>query len=153
MIDGPPVETTAVDHVDHHPGDAGWVRVLERAREFAGWTARRVDLECADRYQAYAEEVRARHVEYFARRPAQKSDTHSFLARTRESAFPDGWEHLAGAIGEQAWHRHHLSAGSSQVLAIALLAAATSAEPSLGWLPGSPCAGRPLTLFEVELAA
>jgi hypothetical protein len=153
VIDGRPVETTAVDRVDDRPDNADRIRVLARAREFEGWTSRRIDFECADRYQAYGEEVRAGHIEYFARRPARRSDTHLFLARTREAAFPDGWEHLAGAIGEQAWHRHHLSAGSSQVLAIALLAAATSAERSLKWLPLSPCAGRALTLFEVELAA
>jgi hypothetical protein len=82
------------------------------------------------------------------------------VARTRQAAFPDGLEHLAGAIAARAWHRHHLSAGSSQVLAIALLAAASRADASLQWLPGerrsrhpdARCLRGPLALFEVELA-
>jgi hypothetical protein len=75
-----------------------------------------------------------------------------FVARNREGAFPDDWDHLAGALAARVWHRHHLSAGSSQVLAIALLASATRADPLLGRLSDARCLQRPLTLFEVELA-
>jgi Restriction Endonuclease associating with ARP len=118
----------------------------------ADWTADRIDAECREAYAAYFDQVRRRHVAYFAARPEQRSETWAFVARTRQAAFPDGWEHLAGAIAARAWHRHHLSAGSSQVLAIALLAAASRADSSLQWLPGERRSRHPHALFEVELA-
>ena len=59
---------------------------------------------------------------------------------------------ISRSLPPNLWHRHHLSGGSSQLLAIALLAAATRADPSLRWLFGDTGLTRPLTLFEVELA-
>ena len=61
-------------------------------------------------------------------------------------------EHLAEALAPRAWHRDHCSASSSQVLAIALLAAATCADSTLSWVPGESRFRNPITLFEVELA-
>jgi Restriction Endonuclease associating with ARP len=128
------------------------VRTEPAGLSLADWTTERIDAECINAYDAYLAQVRLRHVAYFAARPEQRSATRAFAARTRQAAFPDGWEHLAGALAAQAWHRHHLSAGSSQVLAIALLASAARADPSLRWLSGARRFRRALTLFEVELA-
>lgn len=116
------------------------------------WKSGQIDAECVDAYASYIGQIRDGHTAYFAARPDRRSRTQPFAARTREAAFPDRWECLAATLPEPAWHRHHLSAGSSQVLAIALLASATRAEPSLQWLPGDSRFLRPLSLFEVELA-
>lgn len=128
------------------------VRNSGSATSLAGWTEHQIDLECKAGYDAFLIQTRARHIEYFAARPERRSETRAFLARSREAAFPDGWGNLADSIAPDVWHRHHLSAGSSQVLAIALLAAATRADSSLRWIPGEPRLRRPLTLFEVEIA-
>jgi hypothetical protein len=118
----------------------------------ADWATNRIDAECEKAYDAYLDCVRRGHIAYFAARPERKSGTRLVVARSRQAAFPDGWGHLAAALGDRAWHRHHLSARSSQTLAIALLAAASCADPSLRWLPGDRRLRQPLPLFEVELA-
>ena len=117
-----------------------------------GWTAERIEAECASAHTTYANELRARHIDYFASHPERRSRTMVFASRTRRAAFPDEWGHLAGALPARAWHRHHLSGASSQVLALALLASAIQADPSLQWLPGDWTFRSVLSLFEVELA-
>jgi hypothetical protein len=119
----------------------------------ADWTGERIDAECEAAYEGYFSDVRRRHIAYFAQMPERRSDRHPFAARSREAALPEGWEHLARVLPFRAWHRHHLSGGSSQMLAVALLAAAVDADRSLRWMPGGRRLGRPLTLFEVELAS
>lgn len=143
---------TPID-LDADPRNANWLRIVGRAREFGRWSRERIDAECEAPYDEYLGAVRRRHIAYFAERPDQRSATHSFAAAEREFAFPDDWRRLSGVLPEHAWHRHHLSGGSSQTLAITLLSAAQSADPSLSWLPGSETLGSPAaTLFEVELA-
>jgi hypothetical protein len=115
------------------------------------WTAERIDAECGTTYDSYFADVRRRHIAYFAERPERRSDRYPFAARSREAALPAGWEHLANALPPQAWHRHHLSGASSQMLTLALLVAATRVDPSLEWMGARPFQ-RPLPLFEVELA-
>lgn len=117
-----------------------------------GWTADQIDAECEDAYDSYFDRIRRGHIAYFASRPDERSDTRAFVARNREAALPDGWGHLADALPQRAWHRHHLSAGSSQVLAITLLSSATRADPSFQWLPGYRYVRHSFALFEVELA-
>jgi hypothetical protein len=117
------------------------------------WTSHSIHAECGSAYRAYLRNVRERHIEYFAKRPDRRSEKHPFAARDLEAAFPDEWRHLANALPRGAWHRHCLSGGSSQVLAIALLAAATSADPSLRWLR-RPYDNRAVaTFFEVVLTS
>lgn len=116
------------------------------------WTAERIDAECDAAYESYFADIRQRHIAYFAERPELRSDTHPFAAKSREAALPDGWEHLARALPANAWHRHHLSGGSSQMLALVLLAAAARADASLDWIAGNLHLRAPLGLFEVELA-
>jgi hypothetical protein len=117
----------------------------------AGWTADRIDAECQGAYQAYVDGVRQRHISYFAARPEQRSETRAFVAHGRPAAFPDGWEDLAGVLPAGAWHRHHLSAVSSQVLAVALLASASRVDPSLAWLSGGRPFRRPLEAGKLEV--
>jgi hypothetical protein len=129
------------------------MKVVGRARKFSQWSAKRIDDECRTAYAAYLAAVRDRHVAYYEERPAERSKSHPFAASERRFVFPPGFGHLAGAIAERSWHRHHLSGGSSQVLAIALLAAATRADPTLSWLPRRVSLGdSAVGLFEVELA-
>ena len=118
------------------------------------WSAAAIEEECAVAYQAYKREVNRRHLAYFRSRPEARDSERPWAATTRIAAFPDGGAELAGVLPERLWHRFHLFGGSSQVLAIALLAAAVKADPSLSWLPGADTLGaRPAGLFEVELAA
>jgi hypothetical protein len=117
----------------------------------ADWTAERIDAECEAAYDSYFADVRRRHIAYFAERPERRSDRHPFAATSRESALPEGWEYLTNVLPPQAWHRHHLSGASSQMLTLALLVAAIRADPSLQWI-GARQFQRPLALFEVELA-
>jgi hypothetical protein len=140
-------------NIDADPRNADWIQVMTRARKFAGWTKRGVDAECAKGYRAYTAEVRERHKRYFNAHPERLGGENDFGALDRAAALPLGSEHLANALPAQAWHRHHLSGPSSQVVAIALLAAAESADPSRCWLPHADTCGEPSTsLFELEVA-
>jgi hypothetical protein len=140
-------------NLDENSRNADWIKVVGRAREFARWSGEAIDAECRAAYRSYHAEVRNRHIEYYAARSDQRSETHAFAASSRPFAVAPGWEYLSDALAERTWHVHHLSGGSSQVLAIVLLAAATKADPALSWLPGHETIGpEPLTLFEVELA-
>jgi hypothetical protein len=121
------------------------------------WTHEEIRDECRSPYREYHRRRRDRHVAYYETRPEQRSQTHPFAASEASHAFPPGWEHLADAPGF-GWHRHHLSGGSSQVLALSLLQPAVATEPSLSWLwpEGGPlpALGQPINQrFEVELDA
>lgn len=113
------------------------------------WTARTVADTCRPRYRAYHADVRRRHIEHFAKRPKQRSPTHAFAAATLEDALPDGWERLAPLIPAASLHRHHLSGGSSQTLALGLLGPAVIYGKGLEWLfePNGPFTtiGQPVT--------
>ena len=140
-------------YLDAKPRNADWIKVVGRGRAFAAWTRAAIDEECRAAYGDYAKAVRARHIAFFAARPELRSSQHPFAAVDRVAAFPPGWSHLAGVIPEGEWHRHHLSGGSSQVLAVALLGAAVHDDPTLAWVPGRNSLGeRVAPLFEVELA-
>jgi hypothetical protein len=126
---------------------------LSHAREFVRWTAAAIDEECADSYAVYKRDVNRRHLAYFKGRPEARNADQPWAASARRFVFPEGWDHLADLLPEGLWHRFHLFGGSSQTLAIGLLAAATEADPTLDWLPGADRLGTPrASLFEVELA-
>jgi hypothetical protein len=126
---------------------------MGRSRSFARWTPESIDAECKAAHESYADDLRRRHLDYFAARPSQRSMKHLFAAATRPDCFPEGWSRLADALPETAWHRHHLSGGSSQTLAVALLSAGRRADPTLSWLPGAEALGRDhVSLFEAVLA-
>ena len=116
------------------------------------WTATAIDQQCASTYLAYKRELNARHLAHFRARPEARDPLRPWAAATRGAAFPKGWARLADLLPERLWHRFHLFGGSSQILAIALLGAATEADPSLSWLPGAESLGAARGgLFEVEL--
>lgn len=69
---------------------------------------------------------------YFAERPEEKGE-HAYKAKSLRLALPPGFEGLELEISESARHPAYLSGGSSQVLALALLGAACSMNPSLDW--------------------
>ena len=75
--------------------------------------------ECRLGYRSFVNELRARHVAFFAKRRQAVSEAHEYAARDLESALPEGWGgRLAKLLPEHARHRHHLSGASSQTLAI-----------------------------------
>src|SRR5688572_30766304 len=93
------------------------------------WTHEQIESECRRPYRAYHKALRARHIAYYAARPVQRSDSEKrpFEAATLADAFPPGYGQLAHA--DIGWHTHARSAGSSQVLLLALLAPAIEADP------------------------
>jgi restriction endonuclease-like protein len=95
----------------------------------------RIDAACSGAYRRYHAAVRERHVAWFEERSGHRDLVRNWVARERWQAFPEGWEHLADALPEDAWHRWHLAGGSSQVLALSLLSAAMDADPAYGWMP------------------
>jgi hypothetical protein len=128
--------------------------MLSSAREFSRWTAAAIDEQCADSYLAYKRQLHRRHLAYFEARPRMRSSEQPWAASARRFVFAGGWEHLADLLPDERWHEFHLFGGSSQTLAIGLLAAATETDPTLDWLPGAHTLGSPAAaLFEVELAA
>lgn len=121
------------------------------------WAHELIEDECRTPYRAYHRELRARHIAYYASRPEQRSlnEKRPFEARKLADAFPPGYEHLA-TRRDIAWHTHAKSAGSSQVLLLALLQPVIEAEPSLKWLWQTSGALAPVgtvesTRFEVTL--
>jgi hypothetical protein len=100
----------------------------------AGWSAEAIDAECAAAYRVYHEGVRQRHLEYFRLNPGLRHSKTAFAADTFEAALPRGWERLAPLIPAATRHRHHLSGGSSQTLALGLLGPAAMYGKSLQWL-------------------
>jgi len=126
----------------------------QAASEFERWTKPRIDHACAPAYRRYSGELRLLHSAYYHARPEQRSATHPFAAARREFCFLPAHGRLADALTEPDWHRHHLSGASSQTLALALLAPASEADRSFGWLPAGDRIAYPAhSLFEVRLSA
>jgi hypothetical protein len=103
----------------------------------AVWSPERITAECAPAYRAYHRELRARHVAWSAAGVGRRNQTHAFVAPSWDAALPHGWgARLGPLVAEEARHRHHLSAGSSQALALALLGPAAQRDDGLPWLAG-----------------
>jgi hypothetical protein len=98
-----------------------------------GWTRDAIEAECASAWRRYDRRLADRYTHYFDANPELRGDQR-FSARDLSAALPVGWEELAGAIPEGAWHRQHLSGKSSQTLAVGLLGVAAQRDPSLAWL-------------------
>jgi hypothetical protein len=116
----------------------------------ARWSAGRIDAECAQAYRAYHRDLRDRHIKHFADTPKRRDARRPFVAASFDDALPVGWgTRLARLIKPDALHRHYLSGGSSQTLALGLLGPAVLHPSSLQWLfePGGPfpSVGVPLT--------
>jgi hypothetical protein len=131
-----------VQNIDADPRNADWLRVLERAREFGGWTHEQIVAECEPSYEAYAETLRKRH----RRWPNSPQSA-------RHEVFPEHLSWLTTLLPPELWHDAWWAAKSSQTLALTLLAAACRSRPTLSWLPFADQLGRQrVGLFEVELA-
>jgi hypothetical protein len=120
-----------------------WLAEMNSDRPPAGksphwWSPKAIDKVCRKRHRQYKRALEQRYTSYFVDRPKLAS-SHSFMARDLASALPSGRTQLAGVMPPGSWHRYHLSGGSSQVLAVALLGSAIEADPSLTWLCEALC--------------
>jgi hypothetical protein len=101
--------------------------------EFAArWAPRAITDACKNAHSTYKRDLEQAYAGYFERCPELAGD-HPRTARDLPSALPAGWDCLANLIPASQRHRHHLSGGSSQVLAVALLGSAAKVDPSLEW--------------------
>lgn len=105
-------------------------------KDLANWTSAEIAAQCRAAYNAYKRGRNEHYTEYFAHHPELRGD-HPLRARDLAAALPPGHADLADLIAPGDLHREHLSANSSQILALALLGAAIRSEPSLTWLFGA----------------
>jgi hypothetical protein len=109
--------------------------VDELPAEFcARWTPRAIKKACEETHGRYKRGLEKAYTEYFIANPDLATE-HPYKARDLPCALPPGWASLGGLIKPAQRHRHHLSGGSSQILALALLGSAAASDPSLAWLP------------------
>jgi hypothetical protein len=123
------------------------------------WTKSDIDAECAGAYGAFTQRRTEAYKAYFLAKPELADPHHPFKAKDFAAALPD----TAPPEFEQwlpagARHRHHLSANSSQTLALSLLGTAARRDRSLEWwwdalggLPG-PRSRPPAFSFESKVA-
>jgi restriction endonuclease-like protein len=122
----------------------------------ARWTPRSIKDVCGRTHSRYKRELEKSYREYFEAHPKLAGD-HPWKARDLEAALPPGWSCLGSLIPRKALHPHHLSGGSSQILAVALLGSAVACDSTLAWLSqllelsGSFTPRTPRTLFEYGL--
>lgn len=138
-----------------------WLDEINANRPPAGssshrWSPRAIDKVCGKRHRKYKRTLEERYAQYFVAHP-ELASSHRFMARDLASALPPGWARLGDLVPSRSWHRYHLSGGSSQVLAVALLGSSIEADPSLRWLGGvldleNGALDTPTTLFEHPIA-
>jgi hypothetical protein len=122
----------------------------------ARWTPRTIKEHCGRSHSRYKRELEERYAAYFGDR-AELAGTHPRKARDLAAALPPQHGQLKELVPEKAWHLHHLSGGSSQVLAVGLLGSAIEMDPSFEWLssllelPQALNAGAPKATFEYAL--
>jgi hypothetical protein len=103
------------------------------AGPLAAWPRGAIDAECQTAWRRYDRGLTTRHARYFADRPELAGEQRT-SARDLVAALPPGWQAPADAMPDRPWQRQHLSAKSSQLLAVGLLGVAASRDPSLAWL-------------------
>jgi hypothetical protein len=107
-------------------------------------------------HRVYKKELEEHYIRYFEGHPEVRGD-HRWKARDLRAALPAGFEGLGDRLPESVHHLHHLSGGSSQVIALALLGAASEAGPNLRWygelldVPISSSRQNPRAQFEFAL--
>lgn len=89
--------------------------------------------ECSGPHGGYRRDLESAYTEYFLEH-TELAGEHPRKARDLASALPPGRPELGELLPVESRHIHHLSGGSSQVLAAALLGSAAEADPSLAWL-------------------
>jgi hypothetical protein len=100
----------------------------------APWPYKRIEAECRRPYAAYHRDVRERHLSYFEEELERRHPRNAFGALSLAAALPRGWQRLERFLPPERRHRHHLSGGSSQVLALGLLGPAVMHDAMLPWL-------------------
>ena len=123
----------------------------------ADWTTSRIDEECEAPHRVYKRALEEAYIAYFASNPSLAGE-HRFKASSLVAALPEGFAGLGAEIPPRLLHRHHLSGGSSQMVALGMLGAAARIDPSLGWLStalGIPTFSTPApsVRFEYEVDA
>jgi hypothetical protein len=113
------------------------------------WSPERIAAQCAASYRAYHGVLRARHLSWAAAAPQRRTDRQPFVAESLDAALPAGWgPRLDPLLPSTVRHRHYLSAGSSQLLALAVLGPAAKRNDGLPWLLGAdglfPSIGEPV---------
>jgi hypothetical protein len=103
------------------------------AGPLGAWPRVAIDAECQTAWRRYDRGLSTRYARYFADHPELAGEQRT-SARDLVAALPPGWEAPADAIPDRPWQRQHLSAKSSQLLAVGLLGVAASRDPSLAWL-------------------
>jgi hypothetical protein len=106
------------------------------ASPLGAWPRAAIDAECQTAWRRYDRGLTTRYARYFADHPELAGEQRT-SARDLVAALPPGWQAPADAIPDRPWQRQHLSAKSSQLLAVGLLGVAASRDPSLAWLWGA----------------
>jgi hypothetical protein len=125
----PPVPAPAAAPV---PAPAA-ARQSAPASPLGAWPRAAIDAECQAAWRRYDRGLTTRYTRYFADHPELAGEQRT-SARDLVAALPPGWQAPADAIPDRPWQRQHLSARSSQLLAVGLLGLAASRDPSLAWL-------------------
>jgi hypothetical protein len=107
------------------------------AEEFSRrWTPRAIKAACGTLHGRYKRELEGGYRAYFSSNPELAAPDHDRKAADLTAALPPGWSSLHDLIPPGQLHQHHLSGGSSQILATALLGSAQAVDGSLSWLAG-----------------
>lgn len=101
--------------------------------DLKNWTNAEIAEQCRAAYNTYKRARNDQYTRYFDRHPELRGN-HPLRTGDLATALPTGHEDLAELIEPGDLHREHLSANSSQILALALLGSAMHADRSLGWL-------------------
>ena len=103
------------------------------AGPLGGWTRPDIEAECDSAWRRYDRQLGARYADYFDRHADLRGDQRT-SARDLPAALPPGWVGPADAVPTAGWNRRHLSAKSSETLAVGLLGVAARRDPTLAWL-------------------
>src|SRR3954469_24063899 len=91
-----------------------------------------VDKECAAPHREYKRRLEEAYTAYFAAHPSL-AGKHRFKAASIEAALPEGFGGLRSEIPPRLLHRHRLSGGPSQVVALGMLGVPARIDPTLRW--------------------
>lgn len=108
------------------------------------WTPRAIRQACGPAHRKYKRGLEEHYSRFFASNPVL-AGSHRWKARDRAGALPPEHAHLEKLIPTKGWHQHHLSAGSSQMLAVALFGSAIEQDHTLRWLADVLVLGAPFS--------
>lgn len=97
------------------------------------WDEVAINAACGRAYGRYIR-ARERHYEVYFQQRRELAGHHPKLARDLDAALPAGTPELREMIHARELHRWHLSAKSSQTLALGVFGTAMLRDPSLNWL-------------------